>query len=118
MQRISGATFCLLGLTAVLLLFAACGQNEGGRCQVTSDCASGLTCSNGSTGNGTCGYPANAQVTPDAAPDVAIPASEVGAEAVAAPEIDAATPEAGPATIDAGAVGSVDSDSVDLAALD
>ena len=55
MRRILGTTFCLLGLTAVVLLSVACGQNEGGRCQVNSDCASGLVCNQGSTGNGTCG---------------------------------------------------------------
>jgi hypothetical protein len=55
MRRILGTTFCLLGLTAVVLLSVACGQNEGGRCQVNSDCASGLICNQGSTGNGTCG---------------------------------------------------------------
>ncbi len=42
---------CLFGLAAA---FVACSQSEGGRCQVDSDCASGLTCKSRETGNGTC----------------------------------------------------------------
>ena len=54
MRSFLGSHTCLLGLTAALLLCATCGQNDGGRCQVNSDCGSGLTCCNGSTGNGLC----------------------------------------------------------------
>jgi hypothetical protein len=47
----------LLWLVVVAGLGAGCGQNEGGRCQVNSDCASGLVCLNGSSGNGECQRP-------------------------------------------------------------
>jgi hypothetical protein len=120
MRRTPGTTFCLLGLTASLVLFAACGQNEGGRCQIASDCASGLQCNNGATGNGTCG-PQNVVVTQndaalkdaalknDVAEDVAVPlTSEVGSEAGVTPEVDGEG-------IDAG---SVDSDSLDSTSID
>jgi hypothetical protein len=37
------------------LLFASgCGQSEGERCQVNSDCASGLTCEDRREGSGIC----------------------------------------------------------------
>ena len=114
MQRIPGITFRLLGLTAVLLVFAACGQNEGGRCQIDSDCASGLTCSDGQTGNGTCKNPivqgtADAALRSDLALDVPVQVtSEAGTEAVPVPELDA----------DALEIGAVDSDSVDSTAID
>jgi len=66
MRRILRTGICLLGLSTAL---GACGQNEGGRCQVDSDCASGLTCttnsSNSSTGNGICR--SSNTSTPDAA---------------------------------------------------
>jgi hypothetical protein len=114
MRRIPGITFCLLGLTAALVLFAACGQNEGGRCQIDSDCGSGLSCIDGATGNGTCKYPiaqgtADAALKSDSAVDVPVQVtSEAGTEATPAPELDADI-------LDAGAV---DSDSVDLTAID
>ena len=107
---------CLLGLTVFLLFSAACGQNEGGRCQVNSDCASGLVCKEGTTGNGTCG-PQNAVVAPtndaslakDLAEDLpVVSVFEVEAEAVVAPQID-------DAVLDAGALdsGSLDSTEID-----
>ena len=98
---------CLLGLTAVLLLFAACGQNEGGRCQVTSDCASGLICSGGLTGNGTCGPQGVVVTQNDAAP--AKDAAE-DQPVMSGPEVDidavvtASTPDSGAVTLDTGAV--------------
>lgn len=99
MQRIFG----FLGLTAVLLSSVACGQNEGGRCQVTSDCASGLICNeDGTTGNGKCKYPNSVAPTSDAAlaKDLAedlpvVSGPEVGIDAVATPEIDAETIDTG-----------------------
>ena len=111
MQRILGLPTCLLGLTAALLLFAACGQNEGGRCQVASDCGSGLTCVDGTSGNGQCKYPSTG--TNDAASDQAEDTtgsltSEAGAEAVMTSQIDAES-------VDAGVV---DSDSLDSTGLD
>jgi hypothetical protein len=51
MRRILRTGICLLGLSAIL---AACGQNEGGRCQVSSDCGSGLECKEFVNGNGIC----------------------------------------------------------------
>lgn len=100
---------------AALLLFAACGQNEGGRCQVNSDCASGLTCSDNS-GNGVCRNP-NVVVTNDAAlnSDVAEDQSasisvEVGPEAAAMPEIDADSVDSG--SVDSSS-GSLDSTGLD-----
>jgi hypothetical protein len=102
MRRIFGLPCCVLGLTAVLLLSAACGQNEGGRCQVTSDCASGLICNNGTTGNGTCGPQTTVTLTSDAAPakddaeDLPVVSGpEVGIDTVATPEIDAETIDTG-----------------------
>jgi hypothetical protein len=102
MRRISEIAFCLLGLTAVLLFFVACGQNEGGRCQIDSDCASGLKCTNGTTGNGTCGPQITVAPTSDAAPakDLAedlpvVSGPEVGIDTVAMPEIDAETIDTG-----------------------
>ena len=43
------------GLLASVSFAAGCSQGEGGRCQITSDCASGLVCTgSNSQGNGTC----------------------------------------------------------------
>jgi hypothetical protein len=115
MRRIPEIAFCLLGLTAVLLFFVACGQNEGGRCQVTSDCASGLVCKEVTTGNGTCLYPGSTGPLPDASleKDVAgdlpvVTEIEVGLDSAATPEIDAEV-------VDTGAVesGSLDSGGID-----
>ena len=42
-------------LAGSLLLFVGCSQGEGDRCQINSDCASGLFCEpTGSPGNGIC----------------------------------------------------------------
>ena len=123
-----GSRTCLIGLTA--FFFTACGQNEGGRCQINSDCGSGLECRNGLTGNGTCQYPAtattgDAALTGDIGADMPLASgSEVGAEAVVTPAIDGTEIEK--TGSDAGAVldgtesnataidaGAVDSDSFD-----
>jgi len=113
MQRIFGLPTCLVGLTAGFLLFAACGQNEGGRCQINSDCASGLECKDGTSGNGVCrvkgAVVTNADASKDVAEEAAIPfTSEVGSEALMTPTIDAES-------VDTGAVdsGSLDSNSID-----
>jgi len=93
MQRTHRATFGLCGLSLLLLLGGGCGQNEGGRCQVTSDCASGLVCSEGTTGNGVCRSPGAAgTVGQDAA------ASDVAADltSTTGPEAPVSGPEAGP----------------------
>ena len=72
----------LLGRPGVALLgFLAlgCGQSEGDRCQVDSDCKSGLECSHGETGNGVCKRPGTgiAQPLPDASPDQSSASPEV-----------------------------------------
>jgi len=120
MQRIFGLPFCLLGLLAALVSFAGCGQNEGGRCQVDSDCGSGLTCKDGPSGNGTCRNPSSvtndAALTSDLADDVPLsPGPEVGVDAVVSPESDAETLDIAAVTLDAGAV---DSGSLDSRGLD
>jgi hypothetical protein len=86
MQRIHRVIVGFCGLSCLLLLGAACGQNEGGRCQVNSDCASGLTCNEGPTGNGRC--TAGTAVGKDAAatPD----------QASSSPDLTPAAPESGP----------------------
>jgi len=79
MRCILGLRTCLLGLTAILLLFPACGQNEGGRCQIDSDCASGLKCRD-TSGNGVCENPASVGTTA-AAPDASVASGpEVGTD--------------------------------------
>ncbi len=103
----------IFGLATVLWLAPGCGQNEGGRCQVTSDCASGLSCEGGQTGNGVCrprGFVGNADATvsdvpadqaaasgpEDGAPEVAVevepavdaePEASVG-DAASAPDVE------------------------------
>jgi hypothetical protein len=70
-------------LAGSLVLFAGCSQGEGDRCQINSDCASGLFCApTGSPGNGICQNSnpgtggstgqdaAGPLVTPDASNDV------------------------------------------------
>lgn len=120
MRRTLVLCTCLSGLMVFLFLFAACGQNEGGRCQVDSDCGSGLTCKNGTSGNGTCRYPASANtdaaLTSDLADDVALSLGpEVGIDVVVTTERDADTLDTAAVTLDAGAV---DSGSLDSTGLD
>jgi hypothetical protein len=115
MQRIFGLPFCLLGLLAALVSFAGCGQNEGGRCQVTSDCASGLVCDS-NTGNGRCRSQSSVAPGSDAAsardeaedqPVVSGPeVGEVGIDAVVTTESDAVTLDTAAVTLEAGAVDS------------
>jgi hypothetical protein len=92
MQRTFAFGSWLIGLATILWLVPGCGQNEGGRCQVDSDCASGLFCRDGNTGNGVCEArgttgAADAAPGPDAAPDAAPDLSSIDA-----PEAD--TPSA------------------------
>jgi hypothetical protein len=69
MRRIFGFPACLGTSVLALLLAGGCGQSEGERCQINSDCSSGLYCSEGSSGNGTCkpnvGSTTDTGVTPD-----------------------------------------------------
>jgi len=110
MRRILAPRTFLLGLTAAaLLLFTACGQNEGGRCQVNSDCASGLTCVGGTSGNGQCKYPSavtnDAALTSDQAEDTTGSlTSEAGPEDVVTPQIDAESVDT--AAVDSGSLDS------------
>jgi hypothetical protein len=94
MRLFLGSRAFLLGPAIALILANGCGASEGSRCQIDSDCASGLVCSEGSTGNGTCRpshatgtAPADAGARPDAnlstGPEV---------EPVVEPAVDAASP--------------------------
>jgi hypothetical protein len=81
----------LPGLALLGLLALGCAQGEGDRCQVTSDCASGLECQNGDTGNGKCVRPGTSSGN-DAAPDtVAKPSPDAAPDSVATPVPDAAS---------------------------
>ena len=117
MHRTFASSSWLLGLAAVLWLAPGCGQNEGDRCQVSSDCASGLVCLGGETGNGVCHKPGGTGNTdaavPDAAPDLPVsgpetepPILDLAAERtdLAAPAVD--TQPAVDAGIDASVVDS------------
>ncbi len=119
------ASGLLLGSAIVLLFATGCGQGEGGRCQIDSDCASGLTCHNPETGNGTCG-PNNAGESPaaDAAAkqDISpLPGPEVEPEADAqsvadvdvSPELDTGTLADGGAASPNDASGSIDGQAID-----
>jgi hypothetical protein len=100
MPRICGLFACL---TALFLFVPACGQNEGGRCQINSDCGSGLVCKDSDKGNGTC-QPSSTQPTSDAAQVDAY--SVVKADALVTldgTEIDSTALDAG-VTLDAAAV--------------
>jgi len=123
MPRLFAFRSCLPGLVLSLLFAGGCGEDEGGRCQISSDCASGLTCFGGETGNGVCraNTPAgtnDAAAPTDVAPDLMSSAgpeaqdlAALGQEAQAdlgvvvedAPADQAAYPgpEAAPATVDA-----------------
>jgi hypothetical protein len=92
MQRIHRSVVGLCGLSLLLLLGGGCGQDKGERCQVTSDCSSGLECVGGPTGNGTCQLPGTTMQN-DAA--VARDASSDDASA-SGPELSPVTPEVGP----------------------
>jgi hypothetical protein len=79
--------FALAG-TPVLLL--GCSQGEGDRCEINSDCASGLFCSpTGSPHNGVCkpsvtgGSPSQDAAAPVATPDAASDVPNIAADASA-----------------------------------
>jgi hypothetical protein len=66
----------VLGAGAVALLAAGCRQAEGDRCEVDSDCQTGLTCDNPLLTGGQCTSRSGSTViTPDAARpvDTAVP---------------------------------------------
>jgi hypothetical protein len=87
MQRFRPALPGLPGLALLGLLALGCGQSEGSRCQIDSDCSSGLVCTKGETGNGACTRPGSGSGQPshDASPDRTPAAADV--------EPDSATPD-------------------------
>ena len=92
MQRTHRAVWSLCGLSCLLLLGGGCGQNDGGRCQVSSDCASGLICSEGTTGNGKCQQPGAAGTGGHDAATT----SDADFTSNTGPEVPQVGPEAGP----------------------
>ena len=117
MRFIFAPRTCLAGLTAILLLFAACGQNEGGRCQIDSDCGSGLRCNQGMTGNGLCVSSSTVVANTDARSDLAddekaAATSDVGTEAAVMSTLDAEPVDAGSLDVP------VDADSLDTGSVD
>jgi hypothetical protein len=68
MRQIFAFPLLLRASAIAMFLAGGCsGRSENERCQVNSDCASGLTCDQGVSGNGLC-TPSNAVVpTTDAA---------------------------------------------------
>jgi hypothetical protein len=103
--------FCLAGLALSLLFAGGCGQNEGGRCQINSDCASGLHCSDNS-GNGVCrpsgtgptggGDAATANDAPEDLVSVAGP--EAGPVEVEPVEVEPVAPSVDAESVESGAV--------------
>jgi hypothetical protein len=92
MRRILGISGYLRASAIALLFASGCAQSEGERCQITSDCADGLTCQSIggenegaglSQGNGVCKPPNSFVSTKDATVDE--PAATVPVE----PSIDA-----------------------------
>jgi len=114
MRRILGLSGCLCASAIALLLASGCGQTEGERCQINSDCADGLTCQGEgiSQGNGVC-KPANAVTssTKDAAADATEPSTPVE------PQVDAATADAPFAPVPDASV-ALDTTTVDVTAID
>jgi len=105
MRRILRTGVCLLGLSAIL---AACGQNEGGRCQVNSDCASGLACKEFANGNGIC------RLSDDTStPDAATNDDTSGEPPSSGPDLGLDTPSS--SAVD---LASADSESVDASGID
>ena len=95
MQRILDPRSYLLPLACCLLFVGSCSQGEGGRCQINSDCASGLTCSD-TTGNGICRSNVSNPAT-----DAALQSSpDAGLEAV----LDAGLDDGGATLMDSAAV--------------
>ena len=101
-------SFCLVGLAALVLFVSGCGQGEGGRCQINSDCSSGLTCSEVTGGNGICKSSTAVPSTSDAAP-----AKDLGVDVPVA-----SGPEVGDVGIDGSATTTVDAESIDTASID
>jgi hypothetical protein len=90
MRRIFGSLAILLGPSLALLFASGCGQGEGGRCQISSDCASGLVCIEGSTGNGVC-KTSNAAVISHNDAAISVPEVEPTADSTPADDGPSAT---------------------------
>jgi hypothetical protein len=99
MQRIRRTHPGLPGLTLFGLLALGCGQSEGGRCQIDSDCQSGLECTQRETGNGVCKRPGTGfeeqprdaspdrtPATPEVEPDTAPPDTTAAYDTNASPD--------------------------------
>ena len=117
MPFMNRAALGLPGLALLLILAAGCGQNEGGRCQVSSDCASGLICQGGSTGNGRCEGPGANTGRNDAAvrSDVAPAADATPDHVEASAEVERDVAQADSAAADATAL---DADESEAGGLD
>jgi hypothetical protein len=111
MRRILGISGYLRASAIALVFASGCAQSEGERCQITSDCADGLTCQSVgegagegiSQGNGVCKPPVSGTSTAkDAAAD-APPATvpEPSIDAGSVPALDTAP---APTSVDAGAI--------------
>lgn len=102
MLRSSRIPGLLLGLAAVAMSAFGCSQGQGDRCQVNSDCSSGLECKDVVNGNGTCqsstssaSQDAAADANTSLATDTLVTSAEAGGSSeagtsVAQPESDAA----------------------------
>ena len=105
-------------LAGTLVLGAGCSQGEGDRCEIDSDCASGLVCADtGSRHNGICRRPGSGGSTgQDAAGSGVVADAASDGPAVAA---DAATGVDAPVVSD-GAGGDVppDAEAADLSSAD
>jgi hypothetical protein len=131
-RLVIGFPGCLCASAIALLFATGCGRSAGERCQVKSDCASGLICEiKNSTGNGICTSNTGSSL-PDAAtgPDAPLSSGpEVQAEDVqvedAQVQIDAQqSPADAQASVDAEAVKTpdaavrLDGTAVDLSSVD
>lgn len=130
-MRTSLPTFARIVLATILLSLGACGQNEGGRCQIDSDCASGLICRGGDTGNGVCesnqivsrndaapnpASDAATDVAPDAAADLA--PDTTTSDLLVSPADASADITPDTAAVDSEAVTAVDAETVDVGGID
>ncbi len=118
MPFMNRAALGLPGLALLFMLAGGCGQNDGGRCQVESDCASGLVCQNGSTGNGRCERPGANAGGNDAAvrSDLPVePSADVAPDQAQAAEVERDLAQPDSATADASAL---DTDESEAGGLD
>ncbi len=113
MRRILGFSGCLCASAIALLLAGGCGQSEGERCQIDSDCADGLICGGEgkSQGNGVCkSGSSDTSGGRDAAADVSAAQPDVFVEPD--PDADSAADASSTPAPDAGAA--LDTTAVDV----